>query len=362
LDPANIYLTQGGKGGTAPLGTRHAEKDRTIAAAKETSKKIRDASSNTSPAAQAPAGPGNVKPSATPAPAKKKTKNVPKPAAKLGESPAKTPTPKTPQPVAAHPERPTLGTATAGTKVHATPMPKAGTARSSAALAKAILSSETMIQNAKAYGRFLERAVAAKQKLDKALQVLQAIDSAEKLLAHGTAMPKEQQEADAVREQSERAKTDAEEQADALSIFEWTVVTGDATRAGDDNGLFAIDAHLIALSHTFEASAKTLTAEADELDVQVAQLGQSMYTELLAAITPDGEDDVSNAIAGATYASLGPLFGAVRAAAQNYRDAAETLNTLALTARDLSDSAEDAAWDVLRMRAEQRYHAEHDRK
>jgi phosphohistidine phosphatase SixA len=241
-------------------------------------------------------------------------------------------------------------------------MPKAGTARSSAALAKAILSSETMIQNAKAYGRFLERAVAAKQKLDKALQVLQAIDSAEKLLAHGTAMPKEQQEADAVREQSERAKTDAEEQADALSIFEWTVVTGDATRAGDDNGLFAIDAHLIALSHTFEASAKTLTAEADELDVQVAQLGQSMYTELLAAITPDGEDDVSNAIAGATYASLGPLFGAVRAAAQNYRDAAETLNTLALTARDLSDSAEDSAWDVLRMRAEQRYHAEHDRK
>lgn len=41
LDPGNIYLTQGGKGGTAPKGTPHAEKWRTIKAAKDKSQEIR---------------------------------------------------------------------------------------------------------------------------------------------------------------------------------------------------------------------------------------------------------------------------------------------------------------------------------
>ena len=45
LDPANIYITEGGPGGTAPLGTKHAEKQRTIEAAKKTSREIRDKTS-----------------------------------------------------------------------------------------------------------------------------------------------------------------------------------------------------------------------------------------------------------------------------------------------------------------------------
>jgi hypothetical protein len=42
LDPANIYVTEGGAGGTAPLGSKHAEKQRTIDAAKRSSQEIRE--------------------------------------------------------------------------------------------------------------------------------------------------------------------------------------------------------------------------------------------------------------------------------------------------------------------------------
>jgi hypothetical protein len=42
VDPGNVYVTEGGPGGTAPKGTKHAEKYRTIEEAKRTSREIRD--------------------------------------------------------------------------------------------------------------------------------------------------------------------------------------------------------------------------------------------------------------------------------------------------------------------------------
>lgn len=42
LDPANLYYSEGGKGGTAPKGSRHGEKWRIIKAAVESSRQIRD--------------------------------------------------------------------------------------------------------------------------------------------------------------------------------------------------------------------------------------------------------------------------------------------------------------------------------
>ena len=47
LDPANIYVTEGGPGGTAPVGTKHAEKQRTIEAAKKASQEARQKASTT---------------------------------------------------------------------------------------------------------------------------------------------------------------------------------------------------------------------------------------------------------------------------------------------------------------------------
>jgi hypothetical protein len=54
LDPANVYFTEGGKGGTAPKGSLHAEKYRTIREAKIRSEEIRRGSP---PAPEAPTSP-----------------------------------------------------------------------------------------------------------------------------------------------------------------------------------------------------------------------------------------------------------------------------------------------------------------
>jgi uncharacterized protein DUF4157 len=56
LDPANIYLTEGGKGGTAPKGSLHAEKWRTVKSATERSREIREAPPAQSTTSQLPKG------------------------------------------------------------------------------------------------------------------------------------------------------------------------------------------------------------------------------------------------------------------------------------------------------------------
>jgi hypothetical protein len=59
LDSGNIYITEGGAGGTAPLGSKHAEKYRSIESAKKTSREIRDKAA-TSEKPSVPAAPEQV--------------------------------------------------------------------------------------------------------------------------------------------------------------------------------------------------------------------------------------------------------------------------------------------------------------
>lgn len=74
LDPANIYITEGGPGGTAPTGTKHAEKLRTIEAAKKTSLEIRTGREPVKVEAGGGATPAEIR---APEPAVKTTTPVP---------------------------------------------------------------------------------------------------------------------------------------------------------------------------------------------------------------------------------------------------------------------------------------------
>ncbi|MFN0194229.1 MAG: DUF4157 domain-containing protein [Aestuariivirga sp.] len=65
LDPGNIYITEGGPRGTAPKGTKHAEKYRTIAAAKKTGLEIRGRTAQTALDVEGAIAKTSAKPPAT---------------------------------------------------------------------------------------------------------------------------------------------------------------------------------------------------------------------------------------------------------------------------------------------------------
>lgn len=117
LDPGNIYVTEGGPGGTAPRGTKHAEKYRTIEATKKNSLEVRERATKTAVEAEgtttkASARPPTATTIAPPsrAPAEEPPRAVPSVKAPPASSPVRTPAPAVEGPssaVAAPPVRPT---------------------------------------------------------------------------------------------------------------------------------------------------------------------------------------------------------------------------------------------------------------
>ena len=197
----------------------------------------------------------------------------------------------------------------------------------------------------------VQKYIAAWAVLDQFLSYLSAIDSMEKMLAHGTAMPKEQAAADEVLKQSFEAKTEAETATEDIDLLGWGALVFGAIYKGDDAGLFQIDGTLSRLAQPLDSSAKTLQSVADGLYGQADALNGPLLEQLVGALTPNLMEGASNAIAGGLYVSLGPLQGTIRSGADNYAEAAFTLGSYAERIRQIARLANDSAWNLRQARA-----------
>lgn len=187
--------------------------------------------------------------------------------------------------------------------------------------------------------------------MNAALGVLSVIDTAGKLLAHGTALPKEQSDADQVLRDSEEAQTEAEEAVEDISLLGWTFIIGEALRNEDDQALFALEEAMMKLPHPLEESEKTLKVVADDLFRNANALQIEKLKQLIQIAMPNLGGTGSNAVAFAFHQSLERLHGTLLTAARNYATASETPAYWAYQLKQLEDSANDAEWHVARKRA-----------
>lgn len=219
-------------------------------------------------------------------------------------------------------------------------------------LAKQIVSGQKSLEQAQNFNRRIRGYLTAWNALNDALSLLAAINSMTSLLAHGTAMPKEQQEADAVRRGSEEAITEAETATEDISVLFWTMSISNALRADDAEALFDIDITLMHTQFSLEASAKNLTIMSDDLAQRADGLKGVVWQQLVEVGVPHPESGtVDNTIAAELYLSLDKLHGTIRAASENYATAAQRLTDWAMRLKSLGDTAEDAGWFVARGRA-----------
>ena len=100
--------------------------------------------------------------------------------------------------------------------------------------------------------------LAAWGSLQSVLGALAYIDTSAKMLAHGTAMPKEQAAADQLLSKSQEALDGAEEATEDISIFAWTSLIVEAQRSEDDKALSTIDNTLADMRRPLENSSKQL--------------------------------------------------------------------------------------------------------
>lgn len=228
-----------------------------------------------------------------------------------------------------------------------------------AQMAKAITQSDTATARAVALTARIKIYVKAYGVLTHLLSLLSAIDDMQSMQAHGTALPKEQKQADDVLSDSTRAKDEADQVTEDLSVSQWVIVAGEMERANDDKSLFDIAVAASALSHSLEDSAAEAQRLAEDLKATAEPMLGEMYKQLVNAIMPNRTGTADNAIAAALYSSLQTLRGTTLAASQNYAEAADTLNWWAEQFRGISRWAHDSAWAILRGRAWERYRAEY---
>ena len=221
-------------------------------------------------------------------------------------------------------------------------------------VASVIAGSASTVARAQRFTRRLQGYLAAWGKLNAALVVLSAIETMGKLLAHGTALPKEQGEADKVLRDSQEALTDAEDAVENISLLGWTFIIGEALRNEDDQSLFALEEAMMKLRHPLEESEKTLKGVADDLFRSVDALQIEKLKQLVQIATPSLGGTGSNAVALAFHQALERLHGTLLTAARNYSTASDTPAYWAYQLKQLEDSANDAAWYVARKHAVQR--------
>lgn len=256
---------------------------------------------------------------------------------------------------------PATGTGLAGGKPP-TPTSTLGVTTSAATraqMAKAIIQGDTATARAVALTARIKIYVQAYGALTHLLSLLSAIDDMQAMQAHGTALPKEQEQADKVLSDSNRAKDEADQVTEDFSVSQWVIVAGEMERANDDKSLFDIAMAASALSHSLEDSAAEAQGLAEDLNATAEQMLGEMYKQLVYAIMPNMTGTVDNAIAAALFSSLQTLRGTTLSASRNYAEAADTLKWWAEQLRGISRWAHDSAWAILRGRAWERYRAEH---
>jgi Domain of unknown function (DUF4157) len=229
----------------------------------------------------------------------------------------------------------------------------------STALANHLTSSSNGLARFDRFFKGLSAFLTAKGALDHALEVLGAIKNMTSLLAHGTALPAEQRQADQVLRQSTEASNWAGSAMDDVPVFSWIPLIDSAARLEDANSLFTIDEHLTRLGSPLEKSQLTFQDLAQELAQNAADLKSAQFKQLIEIAMPHTDGTASNAIAFALHQSLEKLHGAILAASQQYAAAAETLSGYVAALKDLSDAANSAGWDAAQLQARRRYEREY---
>lgn len=184
--------------------------------------------------------------------------------------------------------------------------------------------------------------VAAYGALQHALSLLDTIDAAEKIFAHGTVFQREQGEADAVAAQSAEALRAAESSTAGNAYFGAVIDIGEAIRNRDQQGLFALAGSLTELEQKLSESAQQMSAMSTDIDAQAQAMLRAARNNKKAAT--QGLDDAAMAQAAGLYISTEKLGNTLRGAAENYRSAAETLNAFSASINSVAAEAEEAAW------------------
>jgi hypothetical protein len=209
--------------------------------------------------------------------------------------------------------------------------------------ARAIASADAQLRRAQALGTRLARYYQAWQLLQQGLAALDAIATAEDLIAHGTALPKEQADADGVAKESDQAVAEVDDTVAQISWLYWIGRISDAQKAQNQTGLDQIISDLIKIKVPMEQSARNLQGIADDLTQSSKRMREESQRQWKIGVTPQGESTLPNAVAAALWDATRRLSGTIAGAAENYAAAAETLRYEATALNELEDAADDAA-------------------
>jgi hypothetical protein len=209
--------------------------------------------------------------------------------------------------------------------------------------ARAIAGADAQLRRAQALGKRLARYYRAWQLLQQGLAVLDAITTAEDLIAHGTALPKEQAEADGVLKESDQAVAEVDATVAQISWLYWIGRISDAQKAQNRTALDQIISELNEIKLPMEQSARNLQGIADDLTQSSKRMREESQRQWKIAVRPQGESTLPNAVAAALWDATTRLSGTIAGAAENYAAAAETLRNGAEALNELEDAADDAA-------------------
>jgi hypothetical protein len=302
LDPGNIYVTEGGPGGTAPRGTKHAEKYRTIEAAKKSSREIREKTAQNA-VNEEPRTAGSAEPG------------------------LKTPTAET----TTAPVKPT-GSATAAEIIES----EKAVAGLRSELTESVQLSQRLQLYSAAFGALLQ-----------ALAILDTISDAMKMGTEGTVLGPSQHQAEQIESQAQEAVQSSISLAESMSLFGGIVEVEKARRTQNTDALFALSNSLGELSTSLYNSINTYNRLSRELDARArAILVMSNLYEKMVSL-PMGLDDIPNAQAFTMFESLQKLHGPVNSAAQHYAEAATNLTVYADGFSGLASNASQAAWQII---------------
>jgi hypothetical protein len=190
--------------------------------------------------------------------------------------------------------------------------------------------------------------------LSSILDALDAIEDITALMAHGTTMPKEQEEANKVWRDSDEAKREAEALDEEVSYAGLSIIINEALLSGDDQALLALSGILIEMRQALRATA----TEFNHLSVQLTEEARELQTEIserLRSIIKPG----SLTTAGAGHAiimadALKKLQNTITSAVDNFTAAAKILTNLADELEPFETAANNATWDVRQKQAAKR--------
>jgi hypothetical protein len=222
--------------------------------------------------------------------------------------------------------------------------------------ARAIASADAQLRRAQALGTRLARYYQAWQLLQQGLEALDAIATAEDLIAHGTALPKEQAEADGVAKESDQVVAEVDATVAQISWLYWIGRIADAQKAQNQTALDQIIGTLIEITVPMEQSARNLQGIADDLTQSAKRMREESQRQWKIGSRAQGDSSLPNAVAAALWDATIRLSGTIAGAAENYAAAAETLRYEAKALNELEDAADDAAKLIRIERTKQAQH------